>query len=207
MKASEWAFGRIKEAFDLVAKDEVEKMSIAQEIMLKSTDYVRRTIAPVGGQGGVTMSYLCPDCNSFPLEDYVWWVSAGKTTKWWCAICGNKYDWRQPNRLLVVQTGESFEQAKVFKAHAVPQGLCENVINALTLLANQQEDGNGLLQNIVTNLCKGSKKGLTDSLRDFIKVVNNHALDVGELHRGMGTFKVRKPNVPEGWSDVTLSWH
>ena len=35
------AFGRIKEAFDLVAKDEVEKMSIAQEIMLKSTDYLR----------------------------------------------------------------------------------------------------------------------------------------------------------------------
>ena len=91
--------------------------------------------APVGGQGGVTMSYLCPNCNSFPLEDYVWWVSAGKTTKWWCAICGEKYDWRQPNRLLVVQTWESFEQAKVFKAHAASQGLCENLTNALKLLA------------------------------------------------------------------------
>ena len=54
-------FDRIKEAFALVAKDEVEKMSIVQEIMLKSTE-------PVGGQGGVTMSYLCPHCNSFPLE-------------------------------------------------------------------------------------------------------------------------------------------
>ena len=140
MKASEWAFDRIKEAFDLVAKDEVENMSIVQEIMLKSTDYLRRTIAPVGGQGGVTMSYLCPNCNSFPLEDYVWWVTAGKTTKWWCAICGEKYDWRQPNRLLVVQTG----------------CLCANLINALKLLANQQEDGDGLLQNIVTNLGKES---------------------------------------------------
>ena len=38
MKASEWAFDRIKEAFDLVAKDEVEKMSTVQDIMLKSTD-------------------------------------------------------------------------------------------------------------------------------------------------------------------------
>ena len=114
MKASGWAFDMIKEAFDLVAKDDVEKMSIAQEIMLKSTDYLRRIIAPVRGQGGVTMSYLCPNCNSFPLEDYVWWVTAGKTTKWWCAICGEKYDWRQPNRLSVVQTGESFEQTKVF---------------------------------------------------------------------------------------------
>ena len=75
---------------DLVAKDEVEKMSIVQEIMLKSMDYLRRNIAPVGGQGGVAMSYLCPNCNSFRLEDYVWWVTAGKTTKCWCAICGEK---------------------------------------------------------------------------------------------------------------------
>ena len=50
---------RIKEAFELVAQDETEKMSIVQEIMLRSTDYLRRIIAPVGGQGRVT-SYLCP---------------------------------------------------------------------------------------------------------------------------------------------------
>ena len=80
----------------------------------------------------------------------------GKTTKWWCAICGEKYDWRQPNRLLVVQTGESFDQAKVFKAHAVPQDLCANFINALKLLANQQGDGDGLLESIVKDLGKES---------------------------------------------------
>ena len=90
VEVSEWAFDRIKEAFELVAQDEAEKMSIVQEIMLISTDYLRRIIAPVGGQGGVTMSYLCPHCNSFPLEDYVWWVSGRKSTKWWCAICGEK---------------------------------------------------------------------------------------------------------------------
>ena len=72
MKASEWAFDRIKEAFEKVAQDEIEKVSIVQEIMLGSTDYLRRILARVGGQGGVTMSYLCPHCNSFPLEDYVW---------------------------------------------------------------------------------------------------------------------------------------
>ena len=102
MKASERAFDRIKEAFELVLQDEAEKMSIGQEIMLRSTDYLRRIIAPVGGQGGVTMSYLCPNCNIFSLEDHVWWVSGRKPTKWWCAICEEKYDWRQPGRLLVV---------------------------------------------------------------------------------------------------------
>ena len=75
MKASEWAFDRIKEAFDVVAQDEARKMTIVQEIMFKSTDHLRRIIAPFGGQGAVAMSYLCPTCNSFPLEDYVWWVS------------------------------------------------------------------------------------------------------------------------------------
>ena len=77
-------------------------------------------------------------------------------------MCGKKYDWKQPNRLLVLQTGESVEQAKVFKAHAVLQGLCANLINVLKLLANQQDDGDGLQQSIVTNFGKGSRKGLTD---------------------------------------------
>ena len=102
MKASEWAFDRIKEASEQVAQDEAEKVSSVQEIMLRSTDHLRLIIAPVGGQGGVTMSYLCPHCNSFPLEDYMWWVSGRKHTNWWCAVCGEKYDWKQPNRLLVV---------------------------------------------------------------------------------------------------------
>ena len=89
-----------------------------------------------------------------------------------------KNDWKQPNRLSVVQTGDSIEQAKVFKAHAVPQGLCANLINALRLLANQQEDGDGLLQNIVKNLGKDSRNGLTNGLRDFIKVDSEGAFDV-----------------------------
>ena len=79
MRALEWAFDRIKEAFDLVAKDEAEKISTVRGIMLKSTDHLRRIIAPVGGQGGVTMSYLCPNSNSFPLEDYVWWGSGKRS--------------------------------------------------------------------------------------------------------------------------------
>ena len=66
----------------------------------------------------------------------------------------------------MVQTGESVNQAKVFRAHAVPQSLCGNLIFALKLLANQQDDGDGLIQNIVTNLCEGSRKGLTGGLRE-----------------------------------------
>ena len=66
MKASEWASDRIKEAFDLVAQDEARKVSVVQEIMFKSTDCLRRIIAPVGGYGGVTMSSLVPELQQFP---------------------------------------------------------------------------------------------------------------------------------------------
>ena len=67
VEAMEWAFLTvIKEAFEKVAKDEARKLSIVQEIMIRSTDYLQRIIAPAGGQGSVTMSYLCPPCNSFP---------------------------------------------------------------------------------------------------------------------------------------------
>ena len=38
---------------------------------------------------------------------------------------------------------------KVSKAHAVPQGLCENLFNALKLLASQQKDGGSPIQSIV----------------------------------------------------------
>ena len=76
-----------------------------------------------------------------------------------------------PNRLLVVQPGESASQAKVFKAHAVPQGLCENLINALKLLANRQKDGDGLLQGIVTGLCERSRKGIVEGLSNCIKLI------------------------------------
>ena len=78
--ATEWVFDRTQEAFEKVAKNEARKLSSVQKIMLRSTDYLRCVIAPPGWQGGVTLSYLCPHCNSFPLEDDVWWVSGGKTT-------------------------------------------------------------------------------------------------------------------------------
>ena len=51
-----------------------------------------------------------------------------------------------------MQFGTHEDGAKVFRAHAVPQGLCENLINALKVLANQQKDGDSPIQNIITGL-------------------------------------------------------
>ena len=102
-------FERIREAYEKVAKDGIGRLGIVQEILRKSTDFLRRIIAPVGG---VTLSYVCPSCNSFSCEDHSWWVSSGhddgnnwkkKHCNWWCAACGGQYEWRAPKRILVVQ--------------------------------------------------------------------------------------------------------
>ena len=51
---------------------------------------------------------------------------------------------------------------------------------------------------------KESRRGLTDGLREFIRVDSERALDVGALRRGTETYQVRKPKAPEGGSDVTV---
>ena len=150
-------------------------LSTVQEILIRSTDYLRRIIKE---------ALRCHACARIVT------VSRWKTTfggsvgrnNWWCAICGEKYDWKQPNRLLVVQTGESVNQAR---AHAVLHGLCGNLIYAWKLLANQQEDGDGVIQNIVTNLCEESREGLTNG---SIKIDNHRAPEAGHLNEGLGTF-------------------
>ena len=101
-----------------------------------------------------------------------------QTGSWWC---------RQAKVL-----------TKVFKAHAVPQGLCGKLFNALKLLAKQQEDGDGFIQNIVTNFCEVSRKGLTEGLRNFIQVDNHRALEVAHLREGLGSFAVRRRKEKKG---------
>ena len=141
---------RLKEAYEKVALEDVGRLNVAREIMRKSTDFLRRITAPVDGIGRVTLSYVCPHCSFVPSEDYIWWVSSGhgdgsnrkkKQCCWWCAACGGQYDWRGSNRIQVILLILDANEAKVFKAHAAPLGLCDNWINALKLLANQQEDG------------------------------------------------------------------
>ena len=64
-----------------------------------------------------------------------------------------------------MQFGTNANDAKVFKAHAAPQGLCENLFNALKLLANQQTDGDCTIQSIVTGLHERTRKGIMAWLR------------------------------------------
>ena len=74
-------------------------------------NFLRRIIVLVEGQGGVTLSYVCPLCHRYPLEDYIWCVSTGhgdsskkkkRQCNWWCAACGCQYDRRNPSKVLAL---------------------------------------------------------------------------------------------------------
>ena len=118
---SEWAFNKVKESNCKVASEDIGRLSIAQDILRKSTDLLRRIIAPASGVGGAILSHVCPHCDCFSLEDYIWWMSSGhgdgnnrkkKQCSWWCAACGGQRDWRAPNRLLVIQDSVDLREAK-----------------------------------------------------------------------------------------------
>ena len=52
-----------------------------------------------------------------------------------------------------MQLGTNEDEAKVFGPHAVqPQDSMKNLINALKLLANQQQDGDSPIQNIIMGM-------------------------------------------------------
>ena len=100
MKVSEWAFDRIKEAFEKVAQDEAEKVSVVQEIMLE----VQTTCGESSRQLEDKEDSQCLTCARMAT------VSLWKTTFGGSlvekiqgggarSVCGEKYDWKQPNRL------------------------------------------------------------------------------------------------------------
>ena len=107
-------------------------------------------------------------------------------------------------------------QAKVSRAHAAPQGTCENLINSLKLLTNHQKDGDSSVENVVTGLLEKSRKDIMDRLRKFIEVDNHGAVKVGGLRRGTKSFKEVKPEfttdfpgaaIREGAGELTLRAH
>ena len=76
-KISVRASFKVKECHEKVESEDIGRLSIAQDILHESIGFLRRVVAPVGGVGGVTSSYVCPHCRCFPLEDHIWWVSSG----------------------------------------------------------------------------------------------------------------------------------
>ena len=54
-----WMVANLKESFHQARQEDDQRKSIVQKVM-------QRSIAPVQVQGGATLSYVCPHCQSFP---------------------------------------------------------------------------------------------------------------------------------------------
>ena len=184
-----------------MAKDEIGRLGIVQEILRKSTDVLRLVIAPVGGRGGVTF-VVCLPASQQVSAGGLHLVGIDRTTA--VATTGRRGTAAGGARCVEAHTNGERQtgvarhkrgRSDSFSGRA-PQGLCDNLINVLKLL-NQQEDGDGPIQSIVTGLCKRSRKGLTEGLRNFIQVDNHRALVVGYLREVLGSFKVREEGYPE----------
>ena len=110
----------------------------------------------------------------------------------------SQYEWRAPNRTLVLQISVNANEAKVFEAHAALLGLCDNLSNALKLLANQQTDGDSPIQSIVTGLHEKAENTLwtgwevLSERRSFIRTDNRSAAGVGHLRQGTTPLHVQK---------------
>ena len=113
-----------------------------------------------------------------------------------------------PNRVLVIQDSTDHRNAKVFRAHAAPQGMWENLINAPKLLANQKKDGGSPIRMIVPGLPVRSRRKIMDGLRLFSAVDNNAAIKIGD-HVVKPRFTTDFPGavVREGADELTLRAH
>ena len=114
-KASEWTRPKVRECYNEVEQEDEDRQSI-----LEDQSQVR--------EGPRCRTYTL-NCNCVQLEDYIWWILSGHGKR----QCSGQYDWKAPNRILVVQDSMNRREAKVFRAHAAPQGMCGNLINAETL--------------------------------------------------------------------------
>ena len=103
-----------------------------------------------------------------------------------------------------MRLGTNGNEAKVFKAHAAPFGLCDNLINALKLLANQQKDGDSPIRSIVTGVHHRNRRGIMDGLRRFIEADNPGAVDVGDLRRGTKLLLDKKTKFSEASPEAAI---
>ena len=114
-KATEWAFERIREALKKVAKEEAGRLSIVQRIMLKYRLLAAHRCAS-------TRTRMCHDVvSAHKLQQFspgrlrVMGFSWQETQQLVMRDLRRKMIGRR-NRLLVVQTGDSASQAKVFQS-------------------------------------------------------------------------------------------
>ena len=133
-----WALGTIREAYEKVVREEAGRLGIVRENWRKSTDFLRANLC-AGRWNERSHFVVClPALQQFSSGGLYLVGIDGEEARQLVVCKSVRYEWRAPNRILVVQLGTNDDEAKASRAHVVPQGLCENLTNTLKLLANQK---------------------------------------------------------------------
>ena len=79
------------------------------------------------------------------------------------------------------RTVRTATKQRSLRVHAPPHGVCDNLLKALQLLANQQLGGDSLAEVLGKGLQERSRLKMMEGLGRFITVDNHVAVQVGDL--------------------------
>ena len=109
--------------------------------MRKNTDFLRHAVSDKEGREAITFTDVCEHCKLCLVEDFLWWVSTNHGEKkkknnmsvWWCGPSGMPFDWRELERLLSLQIGDTANEQVVFTAYSALNGEFDNMILCLEI--------------------------------------------------------------------------
>ena len=93
---------------------------------------------------------------------------------------------------MTIQEGGDASEATVFRAHALPQGACENLVCALAPLAHLQAGGHNLVDAIFEVLHEHGRLETTNELRRFIEKDSREAVNNCDLEKTLESLLVVK---------------
>ena len=136
-KLNEWASAKLRECCSEVEQEDEERKVFVQNILQKSTDFLGGSSCQLKDKGRVT-SYVCPHCHRYPSSGGSHRSTRGSSATGGAQRCGGQYDWRNPNRVFIMQDSTDRREAKGFQAHAPPHGTCKEYISYYRKLAGYE---------------------------------------------------------------------
>ena len=90
-----------------------------------------------------------------------------------------------------MQNSTERRRGKGFRAHAPTHGICDNLSNALKLLANQQLGSDSLVEVLVVEgFHERGRLKMMDELRMFILVGTHVAVEIGDVENTLESLSV-----------------
>ena len=192
MKSEEvnpWVMTKLRKSYYQAGQEDDQRKGIVQKVMQKSTDLLERIVVPVEGQGGSH----CPTC-ALIAADALMKVTPG-ALRWSTETAARRVNSEQ---------SLGYAGQKVFRAHAPPEGPCENLMCAIKLLAILHAGGANLVDRIFEGLQEQRLK-ITNEIRRFIEVDKNEVVKIGDLEKNSEAIKVVRPNFnKEIFPDATI---